>query len=56
MVKIKTCIKDECSTHPSYNFAGEKHGIYCNKHRLVDMIDVKNKSCKSTWCSTQVSQ
>ena len=55
MVKIKTCIKDGCSTHPSYNFAGEKRGIYCNKHRLVDMIDVRNKSCSYDGCRTQPS-
>ena len=51
-VKHKTCIYEGCDTRPSYNLAGEKRGIYCDKHRLVDMIDVVSKSCKSEWCQT----
>jgi hypothetical protein len=47
------CIYEGCSTRSCYNFAGEKRGIYCNKHRLVGMIDVKSKTCIYDGCSTQ---
>jgi len=46
------CIYDGCSTRPYYNFAGEKRGIYCNKHRLVSMINVKRKTCIYDECGT----
>ena len=46
------CIYDGCSTRPYYNFAGEKRGIYCNKHRLVSMINVKRKTCIYDGCGT----
>ena len=51
MVKNKTCIYDGCSTIPSYNFAGEKRGIYCVTHKLVDMIDVISKTCIYEGCN-----
>lgn len=51
-VNKKNCIYEGCSTTPSYNFSGKKGGIYCNKHKLDNMINVISKSCKSDWCST----
>ena len=47
------CIYEGCSTRPYYNFAGEKRGIYCNKHRLVDMINVNKKTCIYEGCGTR---
>jgi hypothetical protein len=49
------CIYEGCNTRPYYNFAEEKRGIYCNKHRLVDMINVNKKTCIYEGCSTQPS-
>ena len=49
------CIYEGCSTRSCYNFAGEKRGIYCNKHRLVGMIDVKSKTCIYDGCGTRPS-
>jgi hypothetical protein len=54
-VKRKTCIYDGCGTRPSYNFAGEKRGIYCDKHKLDDMINIVSKTCIYEGCSTQSS-
>jgi len=34
------------------NPVGEKQGMYCVKHKLVDMIDVKNKTCIFVGCNT----
>ena len=49
------CIYEGCSTRSCYNFAGEKRGIYCNKHRLVSMINVKRKTCIYDGCGTRPS-
>jgi hypothetical protein len=43
-VVSKKCI--ECHSQPSYNLPDEKIGIYCKKHKLQDMIDVRSKKCQ----------
>lgn len=35
----------ECGKIPSFNYQGEKIGIYCNDHKKDGMVDVKNKKC-----------
>ena len=56
MVNVKDipCSHDGCKTHPYYNKEGEKKTLYCDKHKKEGMVDVKNKTCKSDWCLTQV--
>jgi hypothetical protein len=41
----KTCIHDNCGSLPTYNLPCEKNGIYCAKHKLSGMIDVKHRKC-----------
>ena len=36
-------------------FCWKKLGIYCGKHKLVDMINVRSKSCIYDGCRTQPS-
>ena len=48
----KTCI--ECNKQPCFNKEGETTGLYCATHKKDGMVDVKNKTCKSEWCSTIV--
>jgi hypothetical protein len=52
-VLSKTCSYEACcSTKPSYNFAGEKLGIYCGTHKLDDMINIVSKTCIYDGCGT----
>ena len=50
---VKKCIK--CNKQPIYNFSGEKSGIYCDEHKLIDMIDVIHKTCIYEGCDTRPS-
>jgi hypothetical protein len=51
--KSEMCIYDDCKTRCSYNFEGNKRGIYCNKHKLTNMINVITKTCIHLGCKTQ---
>jgi hypothetical protein len=53
-VKSKPCIHDGCTTRPAFNLQGEKTALYCATHKKEGMVNVKNKTCKSEWCLTQV--
>ena len=35
------CIISDCEKNVSFNYENEKHGIYCHKHKLKNMINVK---------------
>ena len=50
------CCEEGCKIRPTYNVKGETKALYCAKHKKEGMIDVKNKSCKSSWCSTLASE
>ena len=43
----KKCLVENCNTIPNYNIIGETKGIYCNSHKLLNMINVKTKYCKN---------
>ncbi len=41
-----TCAEDNCnSTNKSYNYKGEKIGLFCSKHAQENMIDVIRLKC-----------
>lgn len=44
-VKDKTCIFEKCKVLPLYNYETHKTPLYCNKHKLTDMVNVKHKHC-----------
>jgi hypothetical protein len=44
-VTSKKCIYENCKTIPNYNFVGNKTAIYCNIHKLENMVDVKHIKC-----------
>jgi hypothetical protein len=49
--KSEICIYDDCKTRCSYNFEGNKRGIYCNKHKLKGILKkkiIKSKCNKKT--------
>ena len=49
------CLEENCNKRPNFNLSNEKIGIYCNKHKKTNMIDVKNKRCLEKYCDTQIS-
>ena len=55
-IKSKRCIFDNCNIRPSYNYENEKQAIYCAKHKLDNMIDIKNNKCKTELCFTIVNK
>ena len=50
------CIHEGCKKQPAFNVEGETKALYCSVHKKEGMVDVKNKSCKSEWCTTRVSR
>ena len=47
---VKNCIFENCKTRKNYNFEGEKNALYCVKHKKENMINIKNKTCKTHLC------
>jgi hypothetical protein len=50
-----TCIYENCKIQPIFNYRNEKKALYCNEHKLKDMIDIKNPTCKTHLCDLRVS-
>jgi len=51
----KTCIFKNCDKQAYFNQIGAIKGLYCSKHKLPGMKDVKNKKCKFEGCEKQPS-
>jgi hypothetical protein len=50
-VMNKNCKFKDCFKEASYNYENKKNKIYCNEHKLKDMIDIKNKKCLFNGCN-----
>jgi hypothetical protein len=53
-VQNKICLHRGCNKQPSFNVAGVSKAIYCSHHKEDCMVNVRNKTCKSFLCDTQV--
>ena len=51
----KKCIHENCMKTPIYNISTEQIALYCNIHKLENMIDIKSKRCIHANCITQPS-
>ena len=40
----------EYNKNPSCNYQNKTRGIYCSKHKLEEMVDVKHKKCSFGNC------
>lgn len=40
--KYRICIYDDCNSQASFNFEGLNKLIYCSKHKLNNMINLKH--------------
>jgi hypothetical protein len=47
------CKRDGCKTRPCYNNDGETKALYCAKHKLEGMVDVKSKTCIYDECKVR---
>ena len=45
------CKNSDCNKCALYNHINETKPLYCNKHKLDCMIDVRNKKCKNPDCN-----
>jgi hypothetical protein len=45
------CIESDCKTYSVFNYEDQMKGIYCYKHKLEDMVNVKMKRCSNSKCS-----
>jgi hypothetical protein len=48
--KSRQCLNKDCKTEACFNYKNYKSinirkCIYCSKHKLENMIDIKNKKC-----------
>ena len=46
------CKETNCKKQPVFNYQDEKLGKYCSEHKLVDMVNVKSKTCIHENCKT----
>jgi hypothetical protein len=51
-IKNKKCRHIDCKKIPYFNFADKKTAIFCKNHALDEMINVRDKTCKNSWCTT----
>jgi len=49
--KHRKCAEVGCTKSPSFNYVGENRAMYCNDHKLEDMIDVKHDKCENVGCN-----
>jgi hypothetical protein len=54
-VVSKRCILKNCKSRPLFNFENEKNPIYCNIHKIKDMVMLiqNNKTCVFENCKTR---
>ncbi len=48
----RVCVYHDCYTMASYNFPGEKKGLYCGSHKKPGMISVLKRLCIEPGCDT----
>ena len=46
-------VKCHCGKYACFNNIGEKNGIFCSKHKLPNMVDVKSSKCQKYGCNKQ---
>jgi len=47
------CKEEDCEKRAYFNFKGETKVLFCSKHKLFEMIDVKHKMCIFPTCGTR---
>ena len=52
---MSICNHTECNIRANFNYISESKGIYCSKHKLNGMIDIKTKKCAENGCNIQPS-
>jgi len=47
------CIHEGCKIRPIFNVEGQINGLYCSKHKLEGMVNIKDKTCIHDGCKKQ---
>ena len=47
------CIFENCKNYSTYNYIDETIALYCRKHKLKNMINIKDKKCIYNNCNIQ---
>ncbi|CAM9185563.1 unnamed protein product [Sphacelaria rigidula] len=48
----RRCYEENCGKYPSFGVEGTKTAIFCSKHAVDGMVDVKSKRCSQEGCRT----
>jgi len=54
-IRNKKCIKCNIKI-PNFNYRNEKAVLYCADCKLPDMIDIRNKKCKTSLCDVVIGK
>lgn len=46
LVSGDTAIKTGCQSHPNFGIEGDRRAVYCAKHKLPGMVNVKAPRCR----------
>jgi len=49
----RKCLYKQCNVSASFNYIGKKKGLYCNTHKLDNMINISSKKCDYETCNKQ---
>ena len=49
------CQEGNCKIRPTYNYENETTRRFCSKHKLENMINIKDKTCKGDNCGTRAN-
>jgi hypothetical protein len=49
----RVCKAKDCKAWPSFNYHGQKKGMYCSKHKQEGMEDVMHARCQAEDCMSQ---
>ena len=47
------CQQDGCNKQSTYNYEGQIKALYCNSHKLPDMVNTISKRCQQDGCNKQ---
>eukprot|EP00903_Cladosiphon_okamuranus_P006469 g6329.t1 len=47
----RRCRDESCNSHPNFGVEGDRKAIYCAKHKLPGMVNVKAPRCREPGCT-----
>eukprot|EP00752_Nemacystus_decipiens_P008514 g7603.t1 len=47
----RRCRDESCNSHPNFGIEGDRKAVYCAKHKLPGMVNVKAPRCREPGCT-----